>query len=121
MKIVEAINSMISNSRLITDVFKQDQEYFFLYKNKYKWSILLGEDGDYSLFLYPKENRSTEILASLDSFEFTKIPMITYRNSEIKTRESTESFSELYALLSNKIYGVDDILDDIISDDNVDF
>lgn len=117
MKIVEAINSMITNKDKIDSVIKNDSEFFFLYNKKYKWSILTN-NGNYSIFLYPKDDISIEQLASWDSLQFNDYSdMVTYRTEDIKTRESLESFAELYNIVSSKVFGVDNILDDIINDD----
>ena len=39
-KIVQAVNAMISNPDKIKSVIPNGQEFFFIYKDKYKWSIL---------------------------------------------------------------------------------
>ena len=54
-KIVRAANSMVSNDVKISNVTKRRNEYFFLYDGKYKWSIILYEEGSYKLFYYPTE------------------------------------------------------------------
>ena len=38
-RIVQAINTMIGNEYKITNLFNRDNEIFFLYLNKQKWSI----------------------------------------------------------------------------------
>jgi len=45
--------------------------------------------------------------------------MVVYKDSEIGTREARASFTELYSLLTEKVYGVDEVLDDIIADDDI--
>lgn len=116
MKIIEALNSIISNPNKITDVYQNDKEFFFLYDDKYKWSITLNPDGHYVAFLYPKNDKTIEELASMDSLGFvTYKNFITFKSEEIKTREATETFAELYRLVSNRLFGVDEILDDIIN------
>lgn len=117
MKIVEAINTMISNPQKISNIIKVNNEYFFLYNDKYKWSLNKNENDDYFLFLYPDKSKSLEYFSEFTDWQGYS-DFVTYKSSEIKTREAIESFSELYLLLSKKTLGVDDILDDIISDDN---
>lgn len=112
MKIIQVINTMISNSEKISNVLKNDSEYFFLYNKKHKWSIKQNSDG-YLLFFYPTESYNIEQLANLVEWNnFNEI--VTYKSDEIKTREATESFSELYQIVSEKLYGIDDIFDEII-------
>jgi len=119
-KIVRAINAMIANEKKISSVMKgQNGEIFFLFDGKYKWSTRKGEDGTY-LWFYPVD-ADLRTLAGVDDWD--GIPMVTYRASEIGTREAKESFEELYLLVKEKLYGVDDVLNDIIgqSDDGVPF
>ncbi len=117
MKIVEAINNIITKSDKISNVLRnvEGSEYFFIYNEKYKWSILRSEKGEYSLFLYPKENMSLEDLAYQVDYSIYK-DYVLYTSEEIKTREATESFAELYKIVSDKLFGTDNILDDIIND-----
>lgn len=115
-KIVQAINAMIANPELISSVVQSGDELFFLYKQKYKWSILKREDG-FHLWFYP----GPETIEQLSSFEaedwrLSGTPMIHYHDAELGTREAKSSFSELFTMLSEKVYGIDQALDDIISD-----
>lgn len=115
-KIVQAVNSMISNSHLISNVIRGGEEIFFLYKNSYKWSMKRRDDS-HLLWFYPGDE-SLEQLAQHFSHEFGSpedITMVSYSDKEIGTKEAKASFSELYTLLNEKLYGVDEVLDDIIS------
>lgn len=115
-KIVQAVNTMISNQKLITNVVSCGKETFFLYKGKYKWSLQDDDDGDYLLWYYPGGG-TVEELASLDAGEdWADIPMVTYKTAELGTREARASFADLYATLREKAYGMNDVLEDIISD-----
>ena len=42
--------------------------------------------------------------------------MVTYKDTEIGTKEAKASFAELHTLIKERVYGVNDVLDDIISD-----
>ena len=114
MKIVEVVNTMITHSDKIENVIKSENEYFFIYNKKYKWSISEYQ-GDYFLHIYPDENISLEDLAQISDWE-RYANFVTFKVSEIKTREATESFSELYQIITSKLLGVDDILNDILND-----
>lgn len=115
-KIVQAINSMIANPSLITNVIKADDELFFLYKQKYKWSITRRDDGHH-LWYYP-DNLPLEDLAHIFSMgmDFKSIPMVHYHDGEIGTKEAKSSFAELYTTITEKAFGINEVLDDIISD-----
>lgn len=115
-KIVQAVNSMITNKDHISDVLKSVEEYFFIYKNKYKWSMARRDDG-YHLWFYPGNEGLGQLVAMTNSNWDTDVAMIHYTDAEIGTKEARESFAELYTILSEKLYGIDEVLDDIISDD----
>lgn len=113
-KIVQAVNAMISNPNLISNVIPNEKEFFFLYKNKYKWSIS-RRDNDHILWYYPGGDR-LEALSSYEGSDWEGTPMVNYRDAEIGTKEAKASFSELYTLIKERAYGVNEVLDDIISD-----
>lgn len=113
-KIVQAVNSMISNPNNITKVIQGNGEYFFTYKDQYKWSIRKGDDG-HVIWFYPGE-QSIEELASLENYQWDEINMVGYRDHEIGTREAKASFAELYTMIKERVFGVNKVLDDIISD-----
>jgi hypothetical protein len=122
-KIVRAVNVMISNSNGITTVISKQGEYFFLYDDKYKWSIRynVAEDA-YYLYYYPGE-QSLQALASFEEWQ-TFDEFVTYSTKDLKTKEAYDSFSELYTLVKEKRYGIDAALDDIIgsgSEDDLPF
>lgn len=120
-KIIQAVNAMISNHKLIDPVIRVDYsgELFFLYKGKHKWSISKAgtDQKDYYLHYYP----GNQDLATLANFSedqwrgFSEI--VTYKSLEIGTREAFNSMQELYTIVSEKLFGMDDVLDDIIGDD----
>lgn len=114
-KIVQAVNAMISNPEFVSNVIPGDNEFFFLYKNKYKWSIARRNGDEHFLWFYPG-GESLETLAAHDGSDWEGTPMVIYRDSEIGTKEAKASFSELYTLIKERAYGVNEVLDDIISD-----
>lgn len=117
-KIVQVANAIITNKDKISDVFRNEKEYFFLYNNKYKWSISSFQDvEDYYLFFYPSDNQSIEELSNFSTQDWDHFSgFATYKSSEIKTREALETFRELYQIVSDKIFGLDDIFDEIINE-----
>lgn len=111
-KIVQVINAMITNKNKITNVIQNKTEYFFLYNDKFKWSINLYEDN-FNLYFYPDTVFSISELAFQTNWEQSQF--VVYSTKEIKTQESWESFKELYQVVSEKVYGLDDIFDEIIN------
>ncbi len=116
MKIVQVINAMISNKNKISNVIRDENEFFFLYDEKYKWSINLQNDEYYVRF-YPKDDiQIGDIPNQLGWGSYRDF--VTYSTEELKTREARETFTELYQLTADKLYGIDDIFDSIIGDDD---
>lgn len=118
-KIVQAMNAMISNPTLIDSVVigAWEKEIYFRYKRQYIWSIFESHDGTYAIVFYPHSNNVKE-LASIPSENWDDYNIISvfYRSQEIGTKEAIDTFKELYLLLKEKVYGVDQVLDDIIND-----
>lgn len=118
MKIVPAINSMIEHSDKITKVIKSnnasESEYFFLFKDKYKWSILKGTMGVIKLYYYPDSYYTLDELAGLQPMNWNNINFAEFKDSDIKTTEATESFAELLQTVKHKLFDIDDVLNDII-------
>lgn len=116
-KIVQAVNAMISNPDKITKVIKNDEEYFFIYRDAYKWSMRKNEEGEHVLWFYPFEE-NIENLAAYGADDWANVNMVAYKDSEIGTKEARASFAELYTLLKERVFGMNFVLDDIISDAN---
>ncbi|MGV0996176.1 hypothetical protein [Empedobacter falsenii] len=114
MKIIQVINTMITNSNKISKVLKNKDEYFFLYNEKHKWSINRDEESNFILYFYPTDTYNIKELANFDDWHnFNE--MVTYKSEDMKSREAFESFSELYQIVSEKLYGLDDIFNEIIN------
>ena len=118
MKIVQVINTMIANSSKISNVIKgKDTEYYFLYDDKYKWSICeSSEEAGFRLYFYPTEEYSLEQLANT-ILTMPNVNFVGYSSMEIKTTEALESFGELYQVVIGKLYNIDSIFDEIIKSD----
>lgn len=106
---------MITNKEKISNVLRNDKEYFFLYDNKYKWSIIKGDKAEnYYVHFYPTDIMDIEDLATNQDWE--AFPhFVTYSTEDIKTKEAMETFTEIYQIVANKVYGIDDIFNDIIN------
>jgi len=116
-KIIQAINTMITNSEKISKAIPgpaEGDEIFFLYDQKHKWSITKDQNNNYYLHYY-SDQQPLESIASYtgpDWDQFTNF--ITYSTKDLKTREAYESMAELYRVVKEKAYGIDKALDDII-------
>ena len=120
-KVIQVINTMISNSNKITDVVKgstDQEEYFFLYDNNYRWSILESvEEAElyYIAYIYPKTKLSVLNLASALSFTGEE-SFVPYSSKDLKSQEALESFRELFNVVKSKLLGVDDIFSKILDE-----
>jgi hypothetical protein len=114
MKIVQVLNAMIANPEKISNVIKSDKEFFFLYDGKHKWSVLKWDrEDEYSVFIYPKFEGTLEDLPHVDFGTFNDY--VSYTTKELKTTEARETFAELYQIVSSKVFGVDDIFNEILT------
>jgi|JI102314A2RNA_FD_contig_51_1779867_length_1135_multi_4_in_0_out_0_1 transcriptional/translational regulatory protein YebC/TACO1 len=120
-KIVAAINTMLLNSDKITNVgisHYNEQEIFFKYLKKQNWSIMKTPDSNFIVYYYP--NNDIEILKTLDasSNDFQGVQMVKYATNEIKTKEAYETFEELFTMLQEKTYNLDEVFDEIFKNDD---
>lgn len=120
-KIVTAVNAMISNPDLICQVENScynSDELFFIYKDKYYWSISkCDSSSNFYLHYYPKATSIKE-LTLIDGDEWQHYhPMVSYDTHELATKEAMSTFRELYHITNEKLLGMDEILNDIIGDD----
>jgi hypothetical protein len=117
-KIIEAIKAMIANSKKITNVTRTadtegQEEFFFLYDKKYKWSIMsLQKDGEitYNLYYYLFE-ASIEDLAKIE--DWGDLNFVTYKSQDFSSNE-IKVFEELHSVVREKLYKIDEALDEII-------
>ena len=114
-KIITVINTMISNSDNISQIIQHKKEYFFIYDNKYKWSI--NVQSNVYILNYYAGKESIEKLANFSAIEWSEYPFVTYTSQDMKTREAYESMQELYRIVQEKLYGVDRAFNDIIESD----
>lgn len=118
-KIIEAVNVMISNQDKIDSTFQgtYQREIFFRYANKHNWSILENEAGEFYLHYYPGKY-SIEDMASWPEETWNDFRgIVSYNSKDLGTKEAKDSLRELYAVVKEKVYGMDDVLTDIIKSD----
>lgn len=112
-RVIEAVNKMITHADHITGVIRNGGEYIFCYMNKHVWGVSKSrEPSSYFLFYYPKRN-STEELAIVTNWN--EINYVRYSSKEIGTPEAQSSMAELLTIAQEKLHGVDEVLDEIIS------
>jgi len=118
MKIVAAVNAMVSRPDLIgtSIIGVSPNEFFFLYNGKFKWSILESKD-DLAIFLYTGAE-TIEDLAQIEGDAYPEswehIQFVRYSAREIGTKEASDTFSDLLKIVKEKQFGVGDALDEII-------
>jgi hypothetical protein len=126
-RIIQAINSMIINRDQITETSEYKSEYFFKFLN-YVWSIksissdsifdmfhnqIRSSTEDYILTYYPGYTSVSSALN--DVIQNKTIKVVRYSDDTFKSQEATESFRDLYKTITEKVYNLDNVLDDIIS------
>ncbi|WP_444932875.1 hypothetical protein [Microbulbifer sp. JTAC008] len=118
-KIVKAVNAMVSNQDLIGPVIRGSHgtELFFKYAGKHKWSIIKNMSGDFYLHYYPGKFDLEEMAGWPDEEWHDFSEMVSYNTNELGTKEAHASLSELYTAVQEKLFGMDQVLDDIIADD----
>jgi hypothetical protein len=116
-KIVQAVNSMIANSSKIIDVISDSNTYYFMYNNKYKWSIYFSSDSNAYLLNYYSSKMPLNEIAQMPGEEWQYFTdYICYSTKEIGTKEAFSTFQELYRIVKEKLLGIDTVLNDIIGD-----
>lgn len=114
-KIVRAVNAMIAHPEKIGDVTGPGDELYFLFDDKYSWSILRKSgEVDTKLYLYPN-GESPEYLSQVEGWEWDQISVVAYDTKDINTKEARDSFAELYTIVKERRFGVDEVLDHIIN------
>lgn len=117
-KIVKAVNAMISNNDRIRQVINSNSgnELFFNYDGKHKWSISKSQSNVYYLHYYPGKHNLEDLAGWPDEewAEFTG--MVSYNTKELGSKEAYDSLGELYTVVQEKLFGMDQVLDSIIDD-----
>jgi len=114
-KIIRAANVMVAFPNKITEVSpaSEGEEIFFRYDNKSVWSII-NSGEEIALYCYPKATSAAEV-ARVSNFK--GMPLVRYSTETLNTREARATFRDLYNTLREKVYGMDVILEDILSEE----
>jgi len=118
-KIVEAVNVMISNQDKIDSTYQgtYEPEVFFRYDKKHNWSILRNEAGDFYLHYYPAKYEVEDLASWPEEAWHEFRGMVSYNSKDLGTKEAKDSLRELYTVVKEKVFGMDDVLSDIIKSD----
>lgn len=124
MKIVQVINTIISNKEKITEIKVDNKEFYFLYNNKTKWSVEKTYDDyreDYIVNFYP-DDPDNIVPSDLDDIISDKgfgilTNFASYSARDLGTVEAYETFKDLFDILFDRIYGINDTFDSILADD----
>jgi hypothetical protein len=113
MKIIQVLNTMISNQNEISNVLKGEFDiYYFVYKEKYKWAINKSPKSEnYFVYFFPRSEAIEDVVHA----DWTILDYIAYSTEDLKTKEALETFRELHQIVVSKVYGIDEMFDDIIN------
>jgi hypothetical protein len=119
-KISMVIDKIVSSFDDIKSIeyFEEEDEYFFEYPQNICWSVTKSDEGDYTLFLYPKYEGDIKDLVRIFAYAPTKDhwpSFETYNTKEEKYHKCKHKISILYTLLETKYAGVDDVINRILS------
>lgn len=119
-KIVQVVNTMLNNPSKITNVQKKHDVIFFNYIHEQLWGIFKQDNDQIILSIYPQKDLPITVndLVNMDDLDWKLTPptSIAYSSESLKASEALESFTELYKVIIEKLYGIDDIFDQIIQD-----
>ncbi|MEW8512340.1 MAG: hypothetical protein AB2608_16005 [Candidatus Thiodiazotropha sp.] len=117
-KLIQAINVMVANESKIGRVTpgKESKEVFFVYDKKHVWSMA-KQDSGMKMWYYPSGINNFEHLVNARNDEWEHMQMVYYSEEEFATREAKESVDELYRIVREKQYGMDEVFNDIFSSD----
>jgi len=119
-KIVQVVNTMLNNPSKITNVQKTHDVIFFNYIHEQLWGIFKQDNDQIILSIYPQKDIPITVkdLVNMDDLDWKLTPPISiaYSSESLKESAALESFTELYKVIIEKLYGIDDIFDEIIQD-----
>lgn len=118
-KLLEVITAICNRPELLDDITKSGNEYYFRYKGHVmslsQRNIMQEEDWQYVLYVYSEKYDSIQYL--LECYEHgdpDDIKVVSYNSQEI----GDQAFRKLFSILESKYLKIDEIFDDILSEDN---
>lgn len=120
-KALIAVQRMLDQPGLITDVAEAEHEYYFKFKG-HVFSVLRRtrdeEFGVYSFYIYPRWTGATDALAELYQYGEPENPATAFHCAKMSP-DAEDLFAKLYQVIDSKVNGVDELLDDIINDSDL--
>lgn len=116
IKVLQVIRNMITNADKISNIEKQLNIFYFLYKG-YVWSIWEWSSSDdtdnegYSLAYYPGAKNVSDIITPKIHRDF-----MVYSSGDFNTVDTLNLYAQLYNIIKEKFYGVDKVFNDILND-----
>ncbi|MGN7887388.1 hypothetical protein [Dyadobacter sp. 22481] len=119
-QIIQVINAMIENQSKISNVEPYHKSYFFVYNGKYIFSIvpkMSPPDEAFWLNVFPSPKYTVQdIMRNFDKEDDAEnIPQVTYDSDDFKSPEATETFRELMQVVKSKLYNLDAVFSDILT------
>ncbi len=117
-KVLDVISAICNHPALLHDITKSSNEYYFRYKG-HTMSLLQRSTsqeqcGGYTLFVYPAPPKDLKAFAAyLEQGDTEDIKMAAFHSKEI----GDEAFGKLFQIVGSKYLNIDDIFNDILSDE----
>jgi hypothetical protein len=120
-KILSVMQKMIADPKLIAQVVRHGNEYYFKVLPGSFWSIKKWtEEGNtfYSLYLYPEYYNTLESLPdkNFNANDPESIPFMAFNTIGHPEVQFERTLMKLLEVVQTRCFGVDDILDSIIKD-----
>lgn len=119
-KIIPTMQAMLKHPENISDVCvgteSHVEEYFFVYGDKYKWSISQAEDGSYNLYYYALPQFTIKKIAGM-RIEEQQPNLMWFTSKNFPGKEQQLAFADLYKVVKAKLFNIDAVMEDIIGDD----
>lgn len=110
-KISILLQLMIENQNVITNVILDEEDNYFFSYNSSVWSIVKANNL-VTLTLYVQNNLEVTTLA--DDINRDEINQVSYISDDFES-DNKEKLTKLYTIVKERVYGVNELLDQIIS------
>lgn len=107
--IMPTLQAMIDNSDKITSVTPYGHSIFFIYKNKYRFAMLLKEEKNFELHLFKADHIPFEELKYYEGYEDENTWRFVFKSGS----DTMSLYWELYEELELKCFGLGEMLGDI--------
>lgn len=111
-RIAEVLKTMLRNKELISRPIykKEEREFYFLYDQKYKWSILTSPSGaEFTVYIYPGEENLQQVYDDWSTAEKISFSTVSLTDYEFRT-----ACRALYEYLRDDYFGVERLFNEIL-------